>query len=121
MPKILLGILTLLIRKNKVQLDFNCIAMLCSESICHLQCYPMLNSLNENRICPHFIPTQPMLCRKASQIRTREFEKSVVRARVEHNEQQNLPRFLLSYYLSNVVVLEKWPMMEEIVSEQEQY
>jgi hypothetical protein len=32
-PKILLGILTLLIRKNKVQLDFNCIAMLCSEPI----------------------------------------------------------------------------------------
>lgn len=86
MPKILLGILTLLIRKNKVQLDFNCIAMVCSESICHLQCNPMLNSLNENRICPHFILTS--LCYlEVSQIRTREFEKSVVRERVEHNEQ----------------------------------
>lgn len=87
MPKILLGILTLLIRKNKVQLDFNCIAMVCSESICHLQCNPMLNSLNENPISPYFILTQPVLCWQASQTRMRVFEKPVVREQVEHNEQ----------------------------------
>jgi hypothetical protein len=81
----------------------------------------MLNSLNENRISPYLILTQPVLCWQASQIRMRVIEKSVVRKQVEHNEQQNLPRSLLLYYLSSVVVLEKWLMMEEIVSEQEQY
>jgi hypothetical protein len=56
-PKILLGILTLLIRGNKVQLDFNCIAM-----IEDLSLFVIFNAIlylvdNAIRICLCFVPT----------------------------------------------------------------
>jgi hypothetical protein len=64
-PKILLGILTLLIGQNKVRLDFICIA---------------------RRLMWSYLPSSLFLDRLFSQIRMKEFEKSSEREQAEQNE-----------------------------------